>query len=308
MDILNVEKVCKSFGATQAVRDLSLSVAEGTMYGLLGPNGAGKTTTIRMITSIIMPDTGVVRLWGKPSAPALLDQVGYLPEERGLYPKMKVGDVLVFFAEMKGVRGREARRRAYVWLERFGMTETADKKIEQLSRGNQQKIQLVATLLHEPRLLILDEPFTGLDPVNAELVKDILLDLKNTGACVIISTHLMENVEKLCDAICLINRGVAVLEGRLADIKRSFGRNTVVLEYEGESTFLGDLDCVSSLNDYGQYVEVHLTDPALAQELLMAAAASVTVRRFELVEPTLRKIFIETVQGNDAAGAESEAS
>lgn len=297
MEALALENVCKSFGATEAVKDLSFTVEAGAMFGLLGPNAAGKTTTIRMIMNVIAPDAGAIRICGGPSAPSALDRVGYLPEERGLYRKMKVGDVIVFFGEMKGLSAARALERSSQWLERFGMADVARVKVEELSKGNQQKIQLIVTVLHEPSLVILDEPFAGLDPLNTQLVKDVLLELKDAGCCVVISTHLMEHVEKLCDSICLIDKGRSVLQGRLAEIKKRFGANTVVLEYEGDSGFLAELDMVKSFDDYGKYVEVHLTDPDRSQDLLAGAMGRVRIRRFELVEPTLHQIFIETVKG-----------
>ena len=296
MEILRLENVSKSFGATVAVTDLSLAAGEGTMFGLLGPNGAGKTTTIRMIMDIIAPDTGTLEVCGRPHASGVLDQVGYLPEERGLYRKMRVADMLVFFGTLKNLSTADARARAARWLERFGMADAAGRKIEELSKGNQQKIQLLVTMLHEPRLIILDEPFSGLDPLNTQLVKDALLELKAAGCCVIVSTHLMEHVEKLCDSICLINRGRSVLAGRLAEIKARFGADTALIEYDGDIAFLRELDFVEALDDYGKYAEVHLRDIEKYPELLRAAAARLRIRRFELVEPTLHQIFIQTVK------------
>jgi ABC-2 type transport system ATP-binding protein len=296
MDILRLDNVSKSFGSTVAVKDLSLGVGEGTMFGLLGPNGAGKTTTIRMIMNIIAPDAGAVYVCGSAPTPDILDRVGYLPEERGLYRKMKVRDVLEFFGTIKGLSSRDARNRAARCLERFGMPDVAGKKVEELSKGNQQKIQLIVTVLHDPRLVILDEPFAGLDPINTQLVKDVFLELKAAGCCVIVSTHLMEHVEKLCDSLCLIHRGRSVLDGRLADIKKRFGVNTALIEYDGDGSFLKDLDFVASCDDYGKYVEVRLRDPARSPELLQIAAARLRIRRFELVEPTLHQIFITTVK------------
>ncbi len=295
MQTLSLNHVHKSFGKVQAVKDLTLNIEEGAIFGLLGPNGAGKTTTIRMIMQIIMPDSGDIRLFGQPNSPELLEKVGYLPEERGLYGKMKVGEQIIFFAELKNIPGREAEKRARQWLERFQMTDVWDKKLEELSKGNQQKIQFIVSILHEPRLVILDEPFSGLDPVNAQLIKDIMLEMKEAGCSIIFSTHQMDQVERLCDAICLIDKGEAVLQGDLREIKRRFGRDTVILEYDGENNFFENLDYVKKVNDYGNYVEIHLTDGKRAQDLLKSALQRVQVLKFELVEPTLNEIFIRTV-------------
>ena len=295
MQTLSLNHVHKSFGKVQAVKDLTLSIEEGTIFGLLGPNGAGKTTTIRMIMQIIMPDSGEIRLFEQPNSPELLEKVGYLPEERGLYGKMKVGEQIIFFAELKNIPGREAEKRARQWLERFQMTDVWDKKLEELSKGNQQKIQFIVSILHEPRLVILDEPFSGLDPVNTQLIKDIMLEMKEAGCSIIFSTHQMDQVERLCDAICLIDKGEAVLQGDLREIKRRFGRDTVILEYDGENNFFENLDYVKKVNDYGNYVEIHLTDGKRAQDLLKSALQRVQVLKFELVEPTLNEIFIRTV-------------
>jgi len=296
MKILRLENVNKSFGSVHAVRDLSLDIADGSIFGLLGPNGAGKTTTIRMIMQIIIPDSGQISLFGQPNSHQSLDSVGYLPEERGLYRKMKVIEELQFFGELKGMSPTAAREKANYWLERFEMGEVAAKKVEELSKGNQQKIQFISTVMHEPRLIILDEPFSGLDPVNVELLKDIMLELKAAQQCIVFSTHVMEQVEKLCDNICLINNGQGVLQGNLKEIKKSFGRNTVQLEYDGEIDFLKGLDFVQEYSDYGNYVELKLRDAARAQELAKLALENTTVQRFEIMEPSLHEIFIETVK------------
>jgi len=296
VDVLHLEGVSKSFRGTQAVRDLSLSVEAGTMYGLLGPNGAGKTTTIRMIMQILLPDAGRIDLFGAPGTSASLDRVGYLPEERGLYRKMRVGEGLAFFGKLKGLSSREARRRGGAWLARLGMSDTAKRKVEELSKGNQQKIQLAATLLHDPGLIILDEPFASLDPVNVEIVRDILIERKAAGCAIIFSTHEMEHVEMLCDAISLIHRGHAVLEGKLAEVRKRFGSDTVRIEYDGDAGFLRDLPYVRRIDDAGHAAEIRLADPERAQDLLRAAAERLRIRRFEVTEPSLRGIFIETVR------------
>jgi ABC-2 type transport system ATP-binding protein len=297
MDTLRLENVSKSFGKLEAVKDLSLSVPPGTMYGFLGPNGAGKTTTIRMIMEIILPDRGRILIQGQPNTSReILDRVGYLPEERGVYRKMKVHEALEFFAELKGMKKHDHAPKIKAWLERFEMTGVRDKKMEELSKGNQQKIQFLTTVLHEPDLIILDEPFMGLDPLNANLVKDVMLEQKARGAAIVFSTHQMDQAEKLCDAICLINKGQKVLDGELKSVKRNFGRNNVLLAYNGRSDFLQNDGLVERYDDYGNYVEVHLRDGASPQALLAAAMQQAEISRFEVVEPSLNEIFIATVQ------------
>jgi len=296
MTALSVRGVTKRFGNFYAVRDLSFDVQQGQIFGLLGPNGAGKTTTIRMIMDIIMPDSGEIEVLGRQRDPGILDRVGYLPEERGLYRKMKVWDILAFFGELKGLSHSEMPSRITYWLERMDLLDWQEKKVEELSRGMQQKLQLVIALLHDPDLIILDEPFSGLDPVNTNLVKEILLEQKRRGKTVILSTHLMEQVEKICDAICLINKGQKVLGGDLAAIKRRYGRNHVIIEYRGDDEFLEDSRLIEKFDNYGNYVEIRLREGADPQILLRKALEQAEISRFEIVEPSLNEIFIETVK------------
>ncbi|MDQ3906723.1 MAG: ATP-binding cassette domain-containing protein [Acidobacteriota bacterium] len=293
---LLLEGVSKSYDDCAAVRDLSLVVRPGTIYGLLGPNGAGKTTTIRMIVNIIAPDTGRVELYGQPMSERLMDRIGYLPEERGLYKKMRVADQLRFFAELKGLDARTADARASRWLERLKLEEWRLKKTDELSKGMQQKIQFITTVMHEPDLLILDEIFSGLDPVNAELLIEVLLELKAAGHTIILSTHQMEQAERLCDDICLIDKSRKVFDGPLREVKKSFGRHAVALRAEGTNGVLDDPRLVSSVKPLGDYSEVLLAEGADAQALLrrlIVGGASVT--RFETVEPSLHDIFIQKV-------------
>src|SRR6201996_6224959 len=238
MPVVELAGVTKVYEQKVAVSNLSLSIEAGQMFGLLGPNGAGKTSSIRMIIGITMPDSGRVSLFGKPFERASLDRVGYLPEERGLYKKMKVLDQLVFFGELHGIAPAEARKRAVIWAQRLEIDEVLLKKTEELSKGMQQKIQFISSLLHDPGLIIMDEPFSGLDPVNAQLLERTLLELKEEGKAIVFSTHRMDQVEKLCDSICLINRGQAVLSGRVREIKASYKRDRVIIEYQGGSAFL----------------------------------------------------------------------
>ncbi len=301
MEILvELDNVSKSYEEKAAVRDLSLKIEAGSMFGLLGPNGAGKTSTIRMMIGITRPDAGKVSLFGKPFGDGALRRVGYLPEERGLYKRMKVIDQLVFLAELRGLGALEAKRRATQWCERLQMADAMDKKTEELSKGMQQKIQFISTLLHDPELIIMDEPFSGLDPVNAVLLQDTLLELKKQGNAVLFSTHRMDQVEKLCDQICLIDRGAAVLAGGMREVKSRYERNRVIIQFEGDDGFLQHA-AIAESKSYAGHAEIKLKPHADAQDLLRTAAATATITRFELVEPSLEEIFIETVGGRSDA-------
>ena len=296
MSVVEMAGVTKAYENKVAVNNLSLAIEAGQIYGLLGPNGAGKTSSIRMMMGITMPDSGHVNLFGQPFARASLNRVGYLPEERGLYKKMKVVDQLVFFGCLHGLEAAEAERRARQWAARMEIAGSLDKKTEELSKGMQQKIQFIATLLHAPGLIVMDEPFSGLDPVNAVLVEQTLLELKEQGKAILFSTHRMEQVEKLCDAICLINNGEAVLSGNLREIKSRYERNHVIVEFEGSSSFLNSEEVAESKN-YSGHAEIKLKPHGDAQKLLHEAAAAAIIYRFELVEPSLEEIFIQTVGG-----------
>ena len=295
--VVSLDKISKSYEQKVAVRDLSLQIEEGTMFGLLGPNGSGKTSSIRMMIGITMPDSGAVSLFAKPFSRESLKRVGYLPEERGLYKKMKVMDQLVFMGELRGLDPAVAGRRAHDWCERMQILDAANKKTEELSKGMQQKIQFIATLLHDPALVIMDEPFSGLDPVNATLLQDTLVDLKNSGKAILFSTHRMDQVEKLCDAICLIDKGHAVLHGGMREVKSRYERNHVVMNFEGDSSFLQH-PAIRSYKDYSGQVEIELKPGANAQELLRAAVDKAVITKFELMEPSLEEIFIRTVGEN----------
>jgi len=261
-----LDHITKSFGEFTAVNDLSLAVNAGRIFGLLGPNGAGKTTTIRMIVNITAPDSGRIELFGQQITPALQDRIGYLPEERGLYKKMKVGDQLRFFAELKSVPGKEADRRVDRWLDRVKLTEWKSKKATELSKGMQQKIQFITAVIHEPDLIILDEPFSGLDPVNVDLLKEIILELKAAGKTIIFSTHQMEVAERICDDICLINRSRKVLEGSIREVKRAFSRNAVALRLVGGESVLENRELISNVERHSDGVEVLLAEGASPQE------------------------------------------
>jgi ABC-2 type transport system ATP-binding protein len=301
MDAVVLEGVTKRFDTLTAVSNLSLGIREGAVFGLLGPNGAGKTTSLRMIMRVLIPDEGSIQVLGEPVSERTQDLVGYLPEERGLYAKMKVREVLRFLGALKGLSETEAAQRDQSWLERLELAAWSEKKIQDLSKGMQQKVQFIATVIHKPPLLILDEPFAGLDPVNAGLIKDIMLELRDQGSTIILSTHRMEQVEMMCDAICLINKGCNVLNGDLRAIKQSYGKNTLRMEYSGDGDFLEGTGLVEKVNRFGAVVEARLKPGADPQEILKAALLrGVRISRFELVEPPLNDIFIEKVAGANA--------
>jgi ABC-2 type transport system ATP-binding protein len=297
MPVVELAGVTKAYENKVAVSNLSLSIDPGQIFGLLGPNGAGKTSSIRMMMGITVPDSGSITLFDKPFERSNLEQVGYLPEERGLYKKMKVLDQLIFFGQLHGLAREEAQKRAVDWAGRMEIADALPKRTEELSKGMQQKIQFIATLLHDPKLIVMDEPFSGLDPVNAVLVERTLLELKDRGKAILFSTHRMDQVEKLCDSICLINNGKAVLAGNLRQIKARYERNHVIVEFEGNSAFLNS-DEVAQAKNFSGHAEITLKPNGDAQKLLHEAAAMATIYRFELVEPSLEEIFIQTVGVN----------
>src|SRR5712671_7520349 len=294
---LILEQVTKRFGEFTAVSDLSLQVRPGRVFGLIGPNGAGKTTTIRMIVNITAPDSGRIELFGQTMSTAMQDRIGYLPEERGLYKKMKIGEQLRFFAELKDLRGAEAEKRIDAWLRKLDLFSWKEKRTKELSKGMQQKVQFITAVIHDPDLVILDEPFSGLDPVNVELMRDTILEQKAAGKTIILSTHQMEIAEKLCDDVCMINRSHKVLDGKLREIRRSFSRNAVALQFEGDDGLLNDPELVANIRRVGDDLEVLLGPGVSPQSLLKRLVDSgVVIRKFELVEPTLHDIFIEKVR------------
>lgn len=308
--MLKLNAVTKAYDGKIAVRELSLSIGRGEIYGMLGPNGAGKTSAIRMICGITLPDSGSVEFLGAPMRPELQSKIGYLPEERGLYKKMKVAEQLVYFAELKGVPRAEAKRKASEWLKRFEIDAWAEKKVEELSKGMQQKVQFIAVVLHEPELLILDEPFSGLDPINSELVMDVILELKNAGKTILFSTHRMEQVEKICDAICLINDGEKILDGAVREIKRAHGKNMLHIEFDGSDRFIevaAALGKVEIRDRQPKYAELKLLGDAKPRDVLALIDGETELTRFELAEPSLKEIFIQRV-GERAKGAKPSAS
>ncbi len=301
MYALSIDRVTKRYDSIVAVSQLSLVVRQGSVFGLLGPNGAGKTTTLRMVMKILIPDEGSVQVLGQPLSERTQDVIGYLPEERGLYPRMRVRDVLIFLSALKGLSQAEASRRSGEWLERLGLSPWSNMNVLDLSKGMQQKVQFIAAVLHRPQLLILGEPFSGLDPVNSLTIKDVMLELKNQGTTIILSTHRMDQVEMMCDSICLINKGRDILDGDLAEIKKSYGKNTLRIEYSGNDGFLEQPGVIERINRFGQLVEAKLFPGADPQAILKAAVErGARIRRFELVEPPLNDIFIEKVSETDA--------
>ncbi|MBI3194344.1 MAG: ATP-binding cassette domain-containing protein [Ignavibacteriae bacterium] len=293
--MLHASHLRKEYATVLAVDDVSLSVKEGEMFGLIGPNGAGKTTTIPMILNIIAPDYGTVLIDGKAFDESTRNIVGYLPEERGLYRKNKVLNTIIYFATLRGIPVPEAKRRALDWLKRFELLDKVDAKIEELSKGNQQKVQVINSILHDPMLVILDEPFSGLDPVNQILLKDILMELKDAGKAIIFSTHMMEQAEKLCEKICLINKGRIVLEGNLQEVKSRFGKNSIHLEYAGDGAFLSSLPYIKQAIVYENYAELELDGQDSVRNLLNEVSNKLIVRKFEFVEPSLNSIFLKMV-------------
>lgn len=308
MAVLAIDHVTKRYDTFVAVDRVSFEAHPGRILGLLGPNGAGKTSTIRMIAYITIPDEGEIRFDGRLVGPQSQEQMGYLPEERGLYKKLKVAEQLRYLAELKGLSRAEATQRIRYWLERFDLGDWASKKTQELSKGMQQKLQFIATILPEPRLVILDEPFSGLDPINSELLRDIILELKEDGRTILFASHRMEQVEQLCDDICLISEGQILVNGPLGEVKRSFGRDAIVLEFDGDDAFLDTLEAqglVRIIQRSHHRAELQLLDGTPARRILEAALAHVDdVYRFQLTEPSLNEIFIRVVteqQGKDVA-------
>jgi ABC-2 type transport system ATP-binding protein len=303
---IDIQQVAKRYEHHVAVRTLSLTVPRGAVYGLLGPNGAGKTTTIRMLLNIIAPDEGRITVLGQPNDnPALVDRIGYLPEERGLYRKMEVRRVLRFLGELKGMGGRSLDVRIDEWLERMSLrgngADWSTSKVDELSRGMQQKVQFIGALLHDPELVILDEPFSGLDPINAQALKDTVVDLKRQGRTVIFSTHIMDNAERLCDSVCIIAGGEKVLDGAVADVRDAHGTRLVALGLDGAPStavqaVLSNRALVQRVDDSNRFLEIELAAGADAQQLLQALVATgAPIERFERVRPSLHRIFLEKV-------------
>jgi ABC-2 type transport system ATP-binding protein len=296
---IKIEGIAKHFDKTVAVQELSMVVPAGSIYGMLGPNGAGKTTTIRMMLNIIYPDKGKIELFGRTLTEEDKSRIGYLPEERGLYPKMTVDEALLYLARLKGMPTKLARKAIDYWLAKVNIIEHRQKKINELSKGMQQKIQFVATVQHNPDLLILDEPFSGLDPINVKLIKDIILEMNSEGKTIIFSTHQMEQVEKLCEYICLINKGKKIIDGKQSKIRSEYGRNTVLLEFDGDGAFLKDEKGIADINLFPRQAEISLRRDTSAPELLKGWVKKLDITKFEVLEPSVESIFIRLVGESD---------
>lgn len=304
MEILNVDHIVKQYGNYKAVNHISFSVGQGKIVGILGPNGAGKTTTIRMITNIIIPDEGKITMFGEPVSSKHQNLIGYLPEERGLYKKVKVIDQLVYFAQLKGMDKSDATTKAKKWLRDLDAGEWENKKVQELSKGMQQKVQFISTILHEPKLLILDEPFSGFDPINTEVLKKIILDLKDQGTTILLSTHIMEQAEQLCDEINLINKGQLIVSGNIRDVKSQFGKDTIIMEFEGDDNFLNEFQGLNFINRSKNRVEFRLNSNLSYKAILKKALDNVDIYKFEFSEPSLHEIFIESVSAQNGGSNE----
>jgi len=305
---VSLQGVTKSFGRRTAVSDLDLEVPRGVVYGLLGPNGSGKTTTIRMIMGILKPDVGSVSLFGGDPDRARRTRVGYLPEERGVYRKMKCLDLVVFLGEIRGVPRAEARRRGLAWLERLGLGEWADKKVEDLSKGMQQKVQFIGTVIHEPDLLILDEPFSGLDPINQDVLEEIVLDFRARGTTILFSTHLMDQAERLCERVCLISRSRKVLDGELAALRAAERKGVVAVEFNGPEAWVSGPE-IARVERVNGGLHLILEEGADHQAILRRGVqAGAEILRFDLIEPRLHEIFVRHAGGEAAEGAGAPAA
>ncbi|GIP41448.1 putative ABC transporter ATP-binding protein YhaQ [Paenibacillus sp. J31TS4] len=295
MTTLQLDRVTKQYGDKTAVNAISLEVRQGEIFGLLGGNGAGKTTTMRMVLGLIYPDAGQILWKGKPYRNELRSQMGYLPEERGLYPKIKVSEQILYLAELRGLSRQEADRNLKRWLDRFRVPEYYDKRVEELSKGNQQKIQFIASVIHDPDILILDEAFSGLDPVNVELLKETVLELRGEGKTILFSSHRMDHVEELCENICILHRSNTVLKGSLREIKQSFPKERVLLETDRPVEGLEQIPGVLAVKRKENGTELRIGSDKAARLILETAMQQAAVNRFQVMEPTLNEIFIKKV-------------
>jgi ABC-2 type transport system ATP-binding protein len=300
---LELREVCKAFGHVVAVDTLSMVVPHGSICGLLGPNGAGKTTTIRMIMRISLPDRGVVLLDGAPMTDELRERIGYLPEERGLYRKMKVLEHLEFLGEVRGLERREARRRGGAWLERLGLADVRARKVEELSKGMQQKVQFAGAVIHEPELVILDEPFTGLDPIATRLLKDLILEMRDRGTTVLFSTHVLPQAEELCDHLCLINRGRAILQGTLGHARERFARPALLVRAQAPDAAIAAVAGIASVRGHNDQRLVELDDGASVPAVIRALAGAVPLEGAEPYQASLEDIFLRAVEEDHVPAA-----
>lgn len=309
MYALEVKNLSKSFDLLKAVDNVSFSVPEGSVFGLIGRNGAGKTTTIRMMMNIYMPDSGEVILRGSKIGQEFKDKAGYLPEERGLYKKMKIMETLLFFAELKGKTGRDVQARANEYLDRFELSDRKNSKLEDLSKGNQQKVQFITTILHDPEFIILDEPFSGLDPINTNLLKEIILELKEKGKVIIFSTHLMDFAERMCDHIAMIDEGKIILDGKLEDIKKQFGQRNVTISHSGDISFLKSSSFIEKFESFGSVTSIRVKDQSQIQELLkLLVQKNIVVKKFDAEDISLHQVFVETAGRTAAEKLRMEAA
>ncbi len=296
--MLQVENLRKVYASKVAVNDISFTVNRGEIFGLLGPNGAGKTTTIRMLLNILIPDSGKVLFDGNLFSEETKNRVGYLPEERGLYKKNRLNDTINYFGSLKNMLPKEIKKQSNFWLKKFDLTGREQSKVEELSKGNQQKVQFIISVLHNPDMIILDEPFSGFDPVNQDLLKEILIELKNQGKTIIFSTHQMEQVEKLCDNICLINDGDIILSGKLRDVKKEHGNNSIRLDYSGDASFIKTFSEIKHYNIFENYAEIIVTNNFSFKKFIEEANSKLDLKKFEITEPSLHSIFVEKVGNN----------
>jgi ABC-2 type transport system ATP-binding protein len=301
MAVLEVNNIVKQYGDYYAVNNVSFKVKAGHVYGILGPNGAGKTTTIRMIMNILQPDSGYITLFDTRMNDELKSKIGYLPEERGLYKKMKTLDVLIFLGELNNLSQAQAKQSALGWLEKVNLAANAGSRVDELSKGMQQKLQLIGAIMHDPQLIILDEPFSGLDPVNVNLVKNIIIELKAQGKAIMFSTHMMDSAEKLCDEILMIDKGNIVLDGKLNDILTRYGKNSVMINFTGDGKIFDTIDILAKTEHYPNHVEVTLKEGYSANELLKRIIDKIEISSLHTMRSSLNEIFIALAGGNHNA-------
>ncbi len=299
MPILETNNIFKQYGDYIAVNNVSFSVEQGNIYGILGPNGAGKTTTIRMIMNIIAPDSGSIMLFDQEMTDELKSRIGYLPEERGLYQKMKAMDMIVFLGELHGMKPGDAKQSAQKWLDTMQLSDNANSRVNELSKGMQQKLQLIGTIMHDPDLIILDEPFSGLDPVNVNLVKNIMMDLKNKGKAIMLSTHMMDAAEKMCDDVMMIDKGNKVLDGNLDEILTQHGKNSVHLDFNGDGTVFNNSDMFVKIDHYPNYIEAELKEGFTSSDLLKKYIDKIEITGLQTMRSSLNEIFISIAGGGN---------
>jgi ABC-2 type transport system ATP-binding protein len=298
--MLTVRNLTKQYNDVVAVENLSFTVSEGKIFGLLGPNGAGKTTTIRTVLNIIKPTSGEIRFYDKKISRDFFNVIGYLPEDRGLYKKSRVDEVILYFAALKNMNRTEAQKKLNFWLNKLEISHYKTKKVEELSKGNQQKVQFITSVIHSPKLLILDEPFSGFDPINQQVIRETLLSFVGEGKLIILSTHHMELAEKMCSDILLINEGKEICSGSLSQLKKNFGGNMVEIGYEGSSGIIKELSYVKGIDDYNNFAEVQLEDSVEPYAFLRDVTGKLKVSHFRVIEPTLNKIFIDMIRQSNS--------